>query len=68
MHTLDIFELRDCLRIFWVLKNKGIELTTQEIANLWDKYSAARCAVWLKLPENDEELWLEIKTAIAILL
>lgn len=55
-HTLDYFELIDCNYIQKLLAYQGINLTLQEVADIWDRHSANRCAVWLELPNRGIDL------------
>lgn len=46
----------DIIRIKKVMRDKGIELTTEEADELWGIHSDDYCACWLRLPSDDEKL------------
>ena len=46
----------DIIRIKKVMRDKGIELTTKEVDDLWGIYSDECFAQWLGLPDDDEKL------------
>lgn len=55
-HTLDIFEVKDCKLIQELLAYQDINLTLQEVADIWDRYSGYSAAVWLELPNRGIDL------------
>lgn len=51
----------DCKRIQRVLADKlNIEWSLLEVEEMWDSVSDERCAGWIYLPDNDDELILYI--------
>jgi len=46
----------DVERIVKVLVSAGYIVTPQEAENMWHKYSDSYAAIWLFLPNDDEEL------------
>nr|WP_176455320.1 hypothetical protein [Carnobacterium maltaromaticum]CRI06733.1 protein of unknown function [Carnobacterium maltaromaticum] len=52
--------LNDSKRINRVLSNNGINISTEQANELWSYYSNCLYAVWLGLPESDNDLLQEI--------
>ena len=56
--------LGDVERIQRVLLDNGYNSLLEDCGKLWDDHSDDYCAGWLGLPEDDEELWDELKYLI----
>ena len=55
----------DCERIQKVLLKKGYLSTLNNCYDLWDKFSDSMAAVWINVPEDDDdEIWYSISTYI----
>jgi hypothetical protein len=47
----------DVSRIRKVAKSKGYYLTTKQAEKVWQLYSNSMSAGWIRLPDDDQELW-----------
>jgi hypothetical protein len=54
----------DVERLQRVMLQNGYEADYNDAANIWDDYSDAYAAGWLGMPEDDNELWDEIKNRV----
>lgn len=52
----------DVDRIVEVCKNKGYEVSRNDVVLAWQAYSDSMCAGWLILHENDDDLFHTVKT------
>lgn len=59
--------LHDVERIQQVCEQNGYEADLEACAFLWDEYSDSMCAGWLGLPDDNEELWIEIQQQARLL-
>ena len=51
----------DCLRIQRICAEHGECISLDDAYHLWDKHSEMFAAGWLFLPDNDEDVWEELK-------
>ena len=59
--NFDHRHLQDVLRLQRVMLENGYEADLPSAAQIWEDYSDDRRAGWLYLPDDDSELWQEIK-------
>jgi len=58
---------KDCQRIKSVLISKGFKyISLNDAFILWSKYCDDYSAIWLELPEEDEEIYKSVKDYIKI--
>ncbi len=50
----------DITRMRQICHRKGFETTRADVTEAWAHHSERVCAGWLVLPEDDEELFLEL--------
>jgi len=50
----------DITRMRQICHRKGFEVTREDIAEAWGNYSRKFGAGWLTLPEDDEEIFLDL--------
>jgi hypothetical protein len=50
----------DCERIVKVLASHGYHATIEQAHELWDAHSEMMAAGWLHLPEDDEQLYIDL--------
>ena len=53
----DDYTFPDIIRIINVCAKHNIEITIEEVKELWIDYSYEYCAGWLLLPDSDETLF-----------
>ena len=56
----------DCNRIQTVLLDRGLYATLEQCAELWGLASEDMCAGWLVLPENNADIYEDIKRYIEV--
>ena len=52
---------KDCIRVAKVALDNGYYITPTEAQVLWGEYSDSRCAGWIMMPNDDEEIWQNIR-------
>lgn len=52
----------DVIRIQRVVEQNGYEADLEACAYLWEEYSDRYAAGWIGLPEDDDDLWLEVES------
>lgn len=50
----------DCQRMVQVMAQHGYYATEEQVRRMWDKYSDSMAAGWLHLPEDDEQLFMDL--------
>ena len=54
----------DCKRIQNILEKNGYRASLEDCEKLWDKYSDSMCAGWIILPDDDEDVYSNIRMYI----
>jgi len=54
----------DCKRIQNILEKNGYRASLEDCEKLWDKHSDSMCAGWIILPDDDEDVYSNIRMYI----
>jgi len=58
---MDTYRIDGIRRLERVMLAHGYYATSDQCEEMWEMCSEDMCASWLVMPENDEELFIEVK-------